>query len=440
MPTQLLAGAAKAVITPPVGVDLSGFGGRSGPAQGVHDDLHAAALYLEAEQSALLMTADLIGLDSDSVAEVRQRIADRTEVPGESVMITCSHTHSGPATPCLPYLGQPDPDYMEHLKRQLAHVAAEAWQHRAPASWGAAREQALVGINRRELKQGAIVLGRNQAGTTAPYVDVLRVDDESGSPIAVWMCHPAHAVTLGGDNLLISADWPGYARRAVERLLPGSVALFAQGCCGNINSDPRGTFDMAREQGERLAHAVEQATQAAETEPNAEIAVAHEVLQLPLFDPPSPQEAAAALEQLRRDRQAKWEESNYGWRILLDGLVAWGEEILRLAQAGARDMTRDFEVQAVRIGDFGIVGLPGEVFVEYALQIDRDSPCRLTPVPAYTNGNVGYVPVADAYPQGGYEVDTAIRYYGTTMLRPQSEQMILGSANRLLRQLWSLAA
>ena len=434
MPTQLMAGAAKTVITPPVGVDLSGFGGRVSPSQGVHDDLRAGALCLEAGETVLLMTADLVGLDADSISEVRRGIAARTEVPAGNIMVTCSHTHSGPATPCLPFLGRPDADYMADLKRMLVDVAVEAWERRVPARWGAGREEALVGINRRESRSGQIVLGRNEGGATAPHVDVLRVDRASGEPMAIWMCHPAHAVTMGSDNLLISADWPGYAQRAVERTYPGAVALFAQGCCGNINSEPKGTFEIAEEQGERLARAVEKAADAASTETTAEVGAAAEVLQLPRFDPPPVDEARAALEQLRRDRDQGWNEANYGWRILLDGLVDWGEQMLELSEKGATKLTVDFEVQAMRIGDFGVVGLPGEVFVEYALNIAGDSPCRLTAVPAYTNGNIGYVPTASAYASGGYEVVTAIRYYGTTMLTPECEQIVLDSAQRLLSQ------
>ena len=435
MPAQLLAGAAKTVITPPVGVDLSGFGGREGPSAGVHDDLRAGALCLEAGQTVVLMTADLVGLDQGSVEEVRESIAERTEVPAGNVMITCSHTHSGPATPCLPFLGRPDADYMQTLKRKLADVAVEAWESRASARWGVAREEVLVGINRREMKSGEIVLGRNEGGTTAPYVDVLRVDGDAGRPVAIWMCHPAHGVTMGSDNLLLSADWPGYAQCAVERIYPGSLALFAQGCAGNINSEPKGTFEIAQEQGERMGRAVEKAVDATTTESAAEVAVASETLQLPLFDPPPVAEARAAAEQFRCERDEKWDEASYGWRILLEGLVGWADSVLELSEAGATDLTRDFEVQAARIGDFGLVGLPGEVFVEYALNIDRDSPCRLTAVSAYTNGNIGYVPTAAAYPEGGYEIETAIRYYGRTMLRPEAEQMVLESAERLLAQL-----
>jgi len=54
---------------------------------------------------------------------------------------------------------------------------------------------------------------------------------------------------------------------------------------------------------------------------------------------------------------------------------------------------------------------------------------------AYANGNIGYIPDARAYPEGGYEVDHAIRFYGDTMLAPESEKLILDSALGLLKQL-----
>jgi len=78
------------------------------------------------------------------------------------------------------------------------------------------------------------------------------------------------------------------------------------------------------------------------------------------------------------------------------------------------------------------VGLPGEVFVAYQHQIKACSPFANTFVLAYTNGNIGYVPTEDAFPQGGYEVDSAIKFYGTTMLTPECERIIVESACRLL--------
>ncbi len=427
-----MAGAATTVITPPVGVDLCGFGNRPGPSDGVHDDLQAAALYVEAGQRAILMTADLIGIDPESMRWVRDRIAEATDVPGANVMLTCSHTHAGPAMPCIYHLGDPDAQYIESLRQKLAAVAIEAWRRRAPARWAAGRAPVQVGINRREARGTEIALGENPLGVCGKHVDAVRVESPDGAPLAIWMCHPAHAVVMGGDNTLISADWPGYARQAVEQMYPGAVALFAQGCCGNINCNWRNGWDVAERLGVMLAEAVREALEDVPATADAQVAVASETVALPLQDPPPADEARADLQVAVQAREEGWDEANYGVRMMLDGGVAWCEQIVELAAREATGLTLDYEVQVVRVGDLAVVGLPGEVFVEYALNIEAASPCAQTAVAAYTNDSVGYVPTAAAYDEGGYEVLTAIRYYGKTMLAPETEGVILDAAKRLL--------
>lgn len=434
MCAQLLAGAAKIVITPHVGIDLCGFGARPGPSTSVHDDLCAAALYLESNQPALIITCDLIGLDRATVHEVRADIEAATGVPAGHIMFGCSHTHSGPATPCIASLGKVDPDYMAVLKRKLVGLAKMAFDGRQPCALGIAREPVSVGINRREVsRDGGMTIGRNERGVITPWVDVIAVDTMAGQPLARYFCHAAHAVTVSG--LEISGDWPGYAQRIVERIYgDGCIAMFGQGCCGNINSEPRGTFEVAEAQGRVMAGAVVKAAEYALKAPEVEIAVGSVDLALPCFDPPSVAEAQAQLDQLK-EAAAQAVGGNYGVAMMTAGDVAWAERILALAQAGATQLTRPYEVQAIRLGDFLLTGLPGEVFVEYARQIDDGTAYRQTATMAYANDNVGYVPTAAAYPEGGYEVWHAIRFYGDTMLAPASEGMIVAAALDLAQRL-----
>ena len=426
------------VITPPVGVDLCGFGGRAGPSQGVHDDLRGCCLYLASCGTELLfVTADLVGLHRDEVAEIRAGIEYRTGVPPEAVMVSCSHTHSGPATHCLRYLGQQDDTYLSEMKERLVEAAARARSAARPAVAGTCREPVSVGVNRRELRDGRIVLGVNEAGVTDPYATVLCVDEASGDPVARLFCHAAHAVTLGGDNLLISGDWPGYAQRAVERRMGDAcVALFMQGCCGDINSTPRGGFDVAEEQGRVMAEAIDRASEAASRTAGVTLTAASRAVDLPLLPPPKPVEARALHAQLRAEAAGTNEGDTYGTRKMRAGLVGWSGRILELAESAPREpRTIPFEIQALRVGPAVFMGLPGEVFVEYALNIAADSPFAVTAVAAYTNGNIGYVPTAKAYPEGGYEISSAIRFYGTTMPAPESEAAILEGAKAVLAEL-----
>lgn len=430
---QLLAGAAKTAITPPVGLDMTGFGNRPGPSEGIHDDLCAAALYLESNIRVMVITCDLIGLDDASVAEIRAGIAAQTEVPARNIMIGCSHTHSGPATPCLKYLGKVDEEYFAGLKQKLIALGIEACNSRQPCALGHLREPVSVGINRRTVQAGQMTMGRNEAGVTAPWVDVVAVDTTAGQPLVRYFVHAAHAVTLCTQE--VSADWPGYAQRTVEAIYgDGCLAMFGQGCCGDINSDPRGDYEVAERQGRIMAGAVVKAAEYAAKLPELTLACASEVLDLPCLDAPSVEEAQAQLEQMRQTL-ADNADANYGMHMAYEGYVTWAARILELAEAGATGLTRTCEVQAIRIGDFGLVGLPGEVFVEYALNIDKAPGYAETATMAYANGNIGYVPNAAAYPEGGYEIHSAIMFYGDTMLAPECEQVILDSALGLLRKL-----
>src|SRR5262245_38324847 len=105
----LKAGAAETVITPPLGIDLTGFGGRPGSATGVHSDLYARALVLESGADRLaIVSLDVLGLDPDLVSRTRALVEAATGIPGERVLLNSSHTHSGPAVETLRGLGERD--------------------------------------------------------------------------------------------------------------------------------------------------------------------------------------------------------------------------------------------------------------------------------------------------------------------------------------------
>jgi hypothetical protein len=265
-------------------------------------------------------------------------------------------------------------------------------------------------------------------------VDVLAVDTRDGEPMARLFSHAAHAVALGGDNLLISADWPGVARRAIEAAQPGAKAMFLQGCCGNINCREHG-WEGVESQGQATAAAVAAALARVAFSDRVAVGASVVPLGLPLADPPSVAEAQALVEDCRRALAELPAGANRGVRWMAEGAVVWAGELLELAETGTRSGTVPFDVQALRVGPGALVALPGEVFVEYALNIDRASPFAQTLVAAYANGDVGYIPTAAAYPEGGYEVADAIRYYGTRMPLPACEGLILEAAARALAAL-----
>ncbi len=438
---MLKVGFAVSDITPPLGVELTGFAGRRSGAIGVHDPLQARALVLQSDeakgQAIAVLCCDLLGLDFESVQRIREAVAARTFVDADALMICCSHTHSGPASMHLRGMGEPDPAYLDVLLRKCTDAVQMAADALAPGRLGWGRGHVQIGVNRRERREEATVLGENPQGPIAPFVDVLRLDRDGER--VVLCVHAAHAVVLGGQNLHVSADYPGYVRQTVERVGGGNThSMFAQGCCGDINSQVvGGSFEDARRLGTILgAEVVMTAEQVATTETPV-LRAASKRLSLPVVVP-TPERAHSLLAEYRgRWERAKAEGADARALRMLETQIEWEEHIVGVAEGRTPVEPGPFEVQVLGIGDGALVGLSGEVFVEYALEIEARSPAAHTAVAAYTNGVVGYVPTDKAYPEGGYEVEGAQHYYGRLTVAPAAGKTILDTASALLTALWA---
>lgn len=435
--SQLTAGTAAVDVTPPLGVNMGGYASRDHGAEGIHDRLMAKGLALaDGDTTLLLVTCDIISFDYGVIDPLMERIEAATGVPRSHVLVCNSHTHSGPLTPGVSGFSLVDEEYIQVLTGRLASVAEMALRQMRPVNVAFGRADVRVGYNRRQTTPEGVRLGINVRGPLAPVVDVIALREASGDLMAAWFCHAAHAVVLGGDNYLLSADYPGYAQRALEAVHTDATAMFAQGCCGDINAERGrpGTFDEARSRGHKLAGAVIMAIEDAQRPGSMQLAAASTRLHLPLRQPPPAAQLEAELETLcEQHHQAREADDTVQDRVLT-WRIRRRETMLEAAREGASGSKR-FDLTALRIGPAAIIGLPGEVFVEYAMNIAELSPFDPTIVPAYTNGMIGYVPTADAFPKGGYEVDSSWDYYGGLGIAPASEQIILDGARELLMSL-----
>jgi hypothetical protein len=285
---------------------------------------------------------------------------------------------------------------------------------------------------------GTTTIGVNLTGPYDPHVYTLRADRPDGTPIAVWFSHATHPVVLGNDNTTLSAEWPGAACRALSAALGGCHTQFAQGCCGDINPIRRGSFAEVEATGQELAEAALVAAEGAEPVPTTRLRSACEPVPLAL-QVPTVAEAEVALQQHAaaladaRPKVAAGEMPAY--RIgVQEAMAAWATDYLAAAQRGGPTEIA-CEVQAVRIGDVCLIGTAGETFIEIGQGLQARSPRARSVALGYTNGCIGYIPTAAAFPQGGYEVDTAFRYYGTLMVQPDSEARLLQAGARLMASL-----
>src|SRR5262245_6255782 len=140
---MLIASAASVEITPPIGAFLAGYPHVRRDSTGVHDPLLACALYLRSgDEQVLIIANDVIYVAKSLVTRCRKRIAQETRLPEGNILISATHTHSGPktldpiATSGDEAVPPTDPAYVAFLEDRIVEVARRAVAHPRPAEAG----------------------------------------------------------------------------------------------------------------------------------------------------------------------------------------------------------------------------------------------------------------------------------------------------------------
>lgn len=431
------AGASFLDITPSIGTPLSGFIARTSPSTGIANRLFVRTLVVRSDGSiTALCTFDLLGLSEELVEAIRKRAEQRTGIPQENILLACTHTHSGPQTMFLRGCQMASREYQEELICKAVSCIAAAVEAKRPARVGWAKAKIQLGINRREVTPDGVVLGQNPSGPISPFLHILKVSDLSFKDICILFSHAVHPYILGGDSTLISSDFPGFACEAIENACEGAVAMFTNGCAGNIA--PRkafGTLDDAKAEGEKLAQAVINASQKIIPQIPSPLACISKKIVLPMSPLPTLQHFEALLAQAERTIRKEERSNPQVIKQLTKAMEDWAEE-LRMVIRGSKPLSPVLcEIQCIRIGFNALVGISGEPFVEIGQQIESTSPFAMTTVLGYCNAYIGYIPTAKAFSEGGYEVNDAYRFLGTWTLTPKAEGMILNTAQQLLSEL-----
>ncbi|MHB0874773.1 MAG: neutral/alkaline non-lysosomal ceramidase N-terminal domain-containing protein [Anaerolineae bacterium] len=416
------AGYAKVDITPEPGIDLTGYLARMGPAEGVHDRLHCRALVLrDGDTQAALIETDTLGFGLQFTREVKRLLQRETGIPAGNIMLAATHTHSGPATVVLNHCGDVAIDYLGTLPG-LALEAVRA----AQADLGEAKVRVDrttvtgVALNRRDRGNGPL----DEELTVVSFVP------PSGAAKAALLHYSCHAVVLGPDNLLYSADFPGAACAATEAAT-GVPCMFAQGPCGDINPVIHpGSFDDVESTGMRIANAAAALLRGGGAGRDVSLAVEERPLSLPLAALPSLDSLYQFRAEQRRDPGEVEAQFRPVQQKVAQAMSGWAELIIRSYASGCTCTELPVVVQRFQLGDFVLVAIPGEAFVEFGLEAKSLAAAggKQAVVVAYANGDIGYVPTVAAYAKGGYEVEWAYRYYGyPAPVAPEAGEMIRGA-------------
>ncbi len=413
------AGYAQRIITPRTGCPLVGYGlylGRT--ADKVLDDLMVRAVVTSHEGTVLaILTFDLVGFSIEHSDKLRGCISEALGTPPRNVLLSCTHTHSGPPTMFLRGMGEIDDDYLDLVDRAAVDTAVEAaTDARDSEVYAVAEPIEPIGFNR-------------VAGSLCPLdaTMALLCFVRSGGSIHLlnYACHP---VTLGV-NKAISADYPGRVCRAFEDR--GDHGIFLQGYCGNIDPICNQTHWGAGGEAEieyngrhlvsrmdrirKYARVIEPVLGAGERRIRIE------------YDTPAASDLESHEELIRRTYPREKHP-------LVDRFVAeWREDAEQALRSADQLVLEDVPVQVLRVGSVRIAALPGEVFCELGIELRESAPLLL---PAgYANGNVGYIPTAAAYERpGNYACYSAPRFYGAFPFTPSIEKRFLETTRDLLQE------
>jgi hypothetical protein len=408
---ELLAGVAARDISPTSPLFLVGYPHVERFSRGIHDPLLVTAIHLgDGETGLLSIAVDLLFVPHELTGPVREEIAAATGVPVEHVMISATHTHSGPVTNEIlswredPLVPPPDPAYLAQVKQALVAAATEAVAQAAPAEL-AVTTAPSEGVGGNRLSPDAV------RDPDVGLVYLRSLPDHR--PLALLSVYSMHPTVLHEDSPYVSADFPGYTRLLVERALPGVRLAYHNGPCGNLSPryHVRGqTFAEARRLGESLGQQILSAiAELADSDFRSDIrlAAAREFIDLPPRDfgtvEQAEQELAEAVAEYERLKAAG---APHGPVRTAECTVFGAEERVTLARAQAEGATAKVldeylpvEIQALRLGNAFLACLPGECFVEYALELKRRVPNAF--VVSLANGELqGYIPTPDAT---GYE-------------------------------------
>lgn len=439
----LRAGTAKVDISSP----------EAGPPRG---PLYAKALVLtDGQTTAVLVTLDVVAIGeigpigNEFLPNLRARLQRELGLKPEGLLVNASHCHGVPA---------------RDVEDRTVAAVREAWGRLEPVRVGVGvGHEDRVSENRRlRLQSGREADVRHAyplpadaeiaaVGPIDPAIGVLRLDRADGRPLALvynFACHPIQGVPTGANT----SDLTGFASQVIEdNLGPDTVALFVQGCGGDINpvrykdtSQPRDAEPLGNLLGLstlRAARAIEcrpvdrltlrptrlalpradltERIFALETEQQRLLkALRGTSLNLKAFLPlavrygldaehPSDyahrylREAAVGREELRwLDAENRKQLALYIQNIqTMEELTRVGTNLALLRKhqaqnAAAGSRTVEVEVVGLRIGEFVLVTFPGELTVEIGLNIKRASPHPRTFVAGYTNGYIYYAPTA----------------------------------------------
>ena len=423
---SLKLGTARVDITPTRAVPLAGFSSRRGVFEGVLHPLAARILTFELQdcqgrpRHVVLVSADLIWFDTSQAIRLKEKISARWGVEGAAILLHATHNHSGPQTSGVfaPSIGTMDREYVSRLENAVLRGVEESLKQSQPVFAERGRGICGIGIHRRCEVAGKIVMVPNAAGPNDPELQVIAFKSVAGitrAMIVHYTCHP----TTTADNY-VSSEFPGLAMQRLEDLEGVEVAMYLQGCCGDIRPALirdgcfyRGTDAEVCALGMQLADQVVAILRSPMEHCRPGLYKVKE-LSIPLRFQIVHSEAEPSRDEPHSGVQSEGRREEHP-ATLPPGVAL---------EVNAFDLCTNLS----------LLGMNAEMVVEYGLFIKRQFSNQVLPV-AYSNGMIGYVTTAQQLAEGGYEPIESCHLFGLPApLASDSEARIREGLGKYLSQ------
>ena len=389
---KLTASVSTIDITPPLELKytLGGYGERMNkPAEGIHDHIMAKALVLKmGDRKYMIITLDLLGIQSNVKSDLIKRI------PGmgwstENMMLLPSHSHGSLEMAALnsrnvlnnPNLGIYQPELLTFVIDKLEKLVKDADRNYQPVKIGTGSSN-LEGLNRNRRKD--------------PDVDkeliVTRIDLNSGKPLVVLVNWTAHPTFIGGQDMQLSAEWPGYLQTNLQDLIgQGVTAMYFNGSEGDqstvLNSD-KNAYEKIQIYGKIIADKAFGLYHKIMPQDTREFSYTYKLTKLP---------GHAAHPSFMKTGGEEYGLNENTVKIVMDILGP-----------------REVGLGAVRIGDLVISGIPGEMTAVLGQKVKnavKQNGIKYVAIGGLANDWISYILNRDQYLYGeGYE--SSMSFYG----------------------------
>jgi len=390
-------------ITPPLEMKytLGGYGERMNkPAEGIHDHIWAKALVLKkGNEKFAIVTIDILGLPSNVKPDLLKRIAAKGW-SAENLMLLPSHSHGSLEMAAInsknvfgvPQIGIFQPELLDFFIGKLEALMVAADQNYREVKIGTSSAK-LDGLNRN--RRGDKMVDNE--------LTVTRVDLANGQPLAALVNWTAHPTFIGGDDMLVSAEWPGYLQTEMEKTIGSGVTVMyyngAEGDQSPVYKGQGGAYEKIQGYGKIIAGKAFEVYKQIQPKTENQLAFNYQIIDLP--------------EQVAHPDFMETGGAEYGLneqtvKVIMDAL---GPKSVGLG--------------SVRIGDFILVGIPGELVAELGIKIKdslKNDKVKHVAIGGLANEWISYILTEDEYVNGGgYE--SSVSFYG-----PKLGELISGES------------